>query len=89
MLSKNIRSNKRITLIENDEIIKTGKGTAKLLNAFFSNIVQNQDIQQYNADDPICENINEPLLKAIVRYQNHPIIVAIKKFCNSASHFSF
>ena len=40
-------------------------------------------------DDPICENKNDPLLKAIVRYRNHPSIVAIKKFCNSKSHFSF
>ena len=38
-------------------------------------------------DDPICENINDPLLKGIVR--NHPSIVAVKKFCNSKSHFSF
>ena len=89
MLSKKIKSNERITLIENDEIIKTEKGTAKVLNTFFSNIVQNLEIQQYNVDDPICENINDPLLKAIVRYRNHPIIVAIKKFCNSKSHFSF
>ena len=29
MLSKKIKSNKRITLIENDEIIKTEKGTCK------------------------------------------------------------
>ena len=85
MLSKKIKSNERITLIENDEIIKTEKGTAKVLNAFFSNIVQNLDIQQYNNS----ENINDPLLKAIVRYRNHPRIVAIKKFCNSKSHFSF
>ena len=89
MLSKKIKSNERITLIENDEIIKTEKGTAKVLNAFFSNIVQNLDIQQYNVDDPICENINDPLLKAIVRYRNYPSIAAIKKFCNSKSHFSF
>ena len=40
-------------------------------------------------DDPICENINDSLLKAIVRYRNYPSIVAIKKFCNSKSHFSF
>ena len=40
-------------------------------------------------DYPICENINDPLLKAIVRYRNHPSIVAIKKFCNSKCHFSF
>ena len=89
MLSKKIKSNERITLIEIDEIIKTEKGTVKVLKAFISNIVQNLDIQQYNVDDPICENINEPLLKTIVRYRNHPSIVAIKKFCNSKSHFSF
>ena len=68
MLFKKIKSNKRITLIENDEIITTEKGTAKFLNAFFSNITQNLDIQQYNVDDIICENINNPLMKAIVRY---------------------
>ena len=68
MLSRKIKSTERITLIEHDEIIKTENGAAKVLNAFFSNIVQNLDIQQYNVDDPICENINEPLLKSIVRY---------------------
>ena len=80
MLSKKIKSIERITLIENDKILKTEKGTAKVLNAFFSNIAQNLDIQQYNVDDPICENINHPLPKAIVRYRNHPSIDAIKKF---------
>ena len=39
MLSKKIKSNERITLIENDEIIKTEKETAKVLNVFFSNVV--------------------------------------------------
>ena len=66
MLSKKIKSNERKTVIENDEIIKIEKGIAELLNAFFSNIVQNLDIQQYNVDDLICENRNDPLLKAIV-----------------------
>ena len=89
MSSKKIKSNERITLIENDEIIKNEKRTSKVLNAFFSNIVQSLDIQQYNVDDPICENIKDPLLKGVVRYRNHPSIVAIKKFCNSKSHFSF
>ena len=40
-------------------------------------------------DDPFYENINDPLLKAIVRYRNHPSIVAIKTFCNSKPHFLF
>ena len=55
MLSKIIKSNEIINLIKNDEIIKTERGTAKFLNAFFSSIAQNLDIQQYNLDDPICE----------------------------------
>ena len=45
MLFKKIKFHERITLTENDEIIKNEKGTAKLLNVFFSNIVQNPDIQ--------------------------------------------
>ena len=77
VLLKKIKSNERIILVENDEIIKTEKGTTKVLNAFFSNFVQNLDVQQYNVDDPICENINDPLLKAIVRYRNLLSIVAI------------
>ena len=83
MLSKKINSNERTTLIENDEIIKTEKGTAEALNAFFPNILQNLDIQQYNVDDSICENMNEPVLRGLVRYRNHPNIVAIERFCNS------
>ena len=71
MLSKKIKSNEKITLTENDEIVKTEKGTAKVFKTFFSNIAQNLDIQKYNVDDPICENINDQLLKAIVRYRNH------------------
>ena len=68
MVFKKIYYNEKITLIENDEIIKTEKGTAKVLNAFFSNIDQNPDIHQYIVDDSTCKNINNPLLKAIVIY---------------------
>ena len=35
MLSKKIKSNEKITLTENDEIIKTEKGTAKVFKNFF------------------------------------------------------
>ena len=35
MLSKNIKSNEKLTLIKNDEIIKTKRGTANVLNTFF------------------------------------------------------
>ena len=77
MLSKKINSNEKD---ENDEIIKTEKRTVKVLNTFFTDIVWNLHTQQYNVDDPIYGNINEPLLKAIVRYRSHPKIAAIKNF---------
>ena len=51
--------------------LKLKRELQKFLKTFFSNIVQNLDIQKYNGDDPICENINDHLLKAIVRYRNH------------------
>ena len=73
-------------MIEMMKSLKLKKKIAEVLNAFSSNIVQNLDIQQYNVDDPISENINDALLKAIARYRNHPSIVAIKKFCNLIFH---
>ena len=58
MLSKKIKSDERITL-KMMKSLKLKKKTAKVLNAFFSNLVQNLDSQQYNVDDPIYENIND------------------------------
>ena len=80
MLSKKIKSNERITLIENDEIIKTEKGTAKVLNAFLSNIVQNLDIEQFKMDDPICENINDPLLRTITDIETIQALLQLGNF---------
>ena len=74
-------------MIENDKIIQTESGIANVLNTFFINIVKKLDIKQYNVDDLTCENLNDRLLKAFVRYRNHPGIVAIKKCCNFRSHF--
>ena len=40
-------------------------------------------------DGPICKTINDPLLKDVVKYQNHASIAAIKKVYDFKSHFSF
>ena len=49
--------------------------------------MKNLDIQQFNVNDPICESINDLLLKTSVKYQNNPSIIAIKEKCNSKSLF--
>ena len=42
---------------------------------------------QFNPDDPICGKIFDPVIRAIVRYRKHPIILAINRKCNSKSCF--
>lgn len=56
---------------------------AKVLNEFFSNNIKTLDIQKFYVNNPICEDICDLLLKAIVS------IIAIKEKCNSKSRFSF
>ena len=63
---------------------------AKVLNSLFSYFVNNLEIPQYNQLDPICQNKKYPVIKAIIKYRNHPSIIAIKKRCtNSKFSFSF
>lgn len=61
---------------------KTDKETARILSNFFSNLVKNLDIQQFNVNDPICENINDLSLESIVKNRSDPSIIAVKQKCN-------
>ena len=63
-----VTSTQKITLTENDKIVKNDNDTARVLNTFFSNIVLDLKIPDDNNCDPIAENIQEPVLKAIVKY---------------------
>ena len=60
------------------EIVKSESETAEIFNfffKFFSNIVKNLGIPDYDNFDPILENMKEPV---ILIYKNHPIILAIR-----------
>ena len=46
-------------------------------------------IPDYNNCDPLIENIQEPVLKAIVKYRNHPSILNIEEVCKENPQFSF
>ena len=65
--------------------------TAQILGTFFSNIVSNLKIAEYANCDPILDNINDPVIKFIVKYRNHPSIHNIGEVCNrkQCSFFSF
>ena len=85
LLSNKIMSNEKITLVAGTKILKNDKETAKILNNFFSTIIQNLKIPQYKEQDPISASISDPVMRAIVKYRAHPSIIAIKENCNSSA----
>ena len=90
-LSDKVVSREKITLIEEDEIVESDSNTAQTLNTFFSNIVSNLKIAEYTNCDPVSNSINDPVIKSIVKYRNHPSILKIAEVCNrkQCSIFSF
>ena len=80
----------KIHLIENNELIKNDlKKTEVLNNFFFSNIVQNLNIARYTSEESFVDNISDPTLKAILKYRNHPSIIAIRKKYKISECFKF
>ena len=75
-------------MVKVDKIVRSDKGTAKVLNEFFSNVT-NINIPQFHQIDWTSENISDPVIKAIVKYRAHPSIIAIKENCSSKSNFNF
>ena len=79
----------QINLIEKGEILKTDLETARVLNAFFGNIVKNLEINQYSNFDPVINNVKDPSLRAIRKYTDHPRIHAIQNKCKNRIKFAF
>ena len=89
LLSDNVAGKDEIHLIENHELVKTDLETAEILNNFFSNIVQNLEISRYSNDESLVSNTNDATLKAILKYRNHPSIIAIRRKCKDKGNFNF
>ena len=89
LLSNKITSNEKKVIVEDDKIIRSDNEAAKIFNEFFSNVATNlsnpQSIQIYQTS----ENISDPVIKVIVKYRDHPNIIAIKDECTSKSNFDF
>ena len=88
LLSDKVKSSDKITLVEGGEIINEDGKNAEILNTFFSNAVKNLKIPAYQDADPLANNISHPILKAIMKFRNHPSIIAIKDF-NKNSRLDF
>ena len=67
LLSNKIISDEKITIVEGDKIIRSNEETVKVLNEFFSNVVTNLNIPQFNQIDRTSDNISDPVIKAIMK----------------------
>ena len=69
--------------------MKTDLETAKVLKNIFPNIVQTPDISSYSNDEALVSNTNVATLKAILKYRNHPSIIAVQNKCKDMGNFNF
>ena len=64
------KSNEKITLVEDNKIIREDEDNADLINSFFSNAVKNLKIREFSDSNPLAENIPHPIFKAILNNKN-------------------
>ena len=80
---------KKVILVEGENIISNDKEVAETMNDFFSNIVENLDINRdqdehftYDCDQDFISNI-------VLHYKDHPSIIKIRETTNINDHFHF
>ena len=79
-----------ISFINKDGLITKNEDLVQTFNNFFSKIVKKLGIEHVPDDDSNLPNIDDPTLKAIAKYENHPIILRIKNYMKEKDlNFSF
>ena len=59
------------------------------MNTFSSNLVGSLNIPEYVTNDPIFDNISDPIIKLILKYIKHPSIFTIGKVWKTHAAISF
>ena len=75
---KNARSNK-ITLVEDNYILENNNKIAETFNNFFTSAISNLNIPPFEDPSVEIDHIEDPILRMIEQYKNHPKIVAINE----------
>ena len=88
LLSNKVPSKKKMTLIENDEVVAEEKAIAEIMHDHFVDAVENLEREPF----PLLENIHEPyddIDQIVHKYRLHPSIVLIKSKLKTNKKFSF
>ena len=87
LFSEKSYSKESISLINNDGLITENEDLAKTFNNFFSNIVNKLGIEDVLADESNLSNIDDPISKAIAKYES---VLRIKNYMKEKDlNFSF
>ena len=87
--SDKIVTRDRIYLTENGEVVKTELETAETLNIFFGNVIKNLMAPKYSEYDPSVDRVENRTIRAILKYRNHPSILAIREREKAQINFCF
>ena len=88
LLSEKTTISDSINLVENLDICSDDEKVAHIFNTYFSNVVNNLNIER--KEDILNLNVNDydPILKAIDKYKNHPSILKINETVEQHVSFS-
>ena len=78
-----------ITLDENDKLVRDEKEVSNIFNDFFVNIVLNLGI---NTEHDFLNTTNisyNPIENAVYKYEDHPSVIAIKKYMKGTNSSFF
>ena len=88
LFSEKNNISRKITLIDDEEIISNDIKVAETMNDFFSNAVSNLDIKGYQTN--FHSNItNDNIVNIINKFKDHPSILKIKEKVDIKEKFSF
>ena len=73
-------SKESISLINKDSVITKNEDLVKTCNNLFSNTVNKLGIEHVPDDESNLSNIDDPILKATTKHENHPSILRIKNY---------
>ena len=78
LFSDKSKSQNKITLVENDNIITEDTEVAQTFNDFFQNAVKNLNIDQSSEYEESTVGITDPVEVALNKFKKHPSILKIK-----------
>ena len=75
--------------MEKDEILSNDLDVAETMNKFFSQVVDNLEINGYNTNDFLPDTNLDDISNIIIKFKNHPSILKINENMNVCEPFQF